>query len=243
MIIIMKKENILGINVCITDYEEILRYINIDIINNKKSFIIAINPEKVMKARKNKFLKNIINNANYQIADGIGIVYASRLNNGNIKKRVTGIDLMDKVCFLASTNNYSIFLYGSHKDILCETERVLIEKYKSINIVGKISGYDTTDAKTLKIINKSKPDILFVALGSPKQEYFIYNNMNKLNCKIFMGVGGSFDVMSGYTKRAPVWMQNNGLEWLFRLIQNPKRIVRQIKLIPYLIISILKKTK
>lgn len=237
----MKKENVLGVNVCITDYEEILKYIDIDIINNKKSFVVAINPEKVMKARKNESLKNIINNANYQIADGIGIVYASKLRNGKINKRITGIDLMDKICSLASNKNYSIFLYGSHNDTLIETERALREKYKSLNIVGKISGYGNVDNKIIKVINKKNPDILFVALGSPKQEYFINNNMEKLNCKIFMGVGGSFDVISGNIKRAPVWMQNKGLEWLFRLIQNPKRIVRQIKLIPFFIISILKK--
>ncbi len=239
--IVMEKENVFGIDVCITSYEKILKSLNDDIINKKKSFVVAINPEKIMKARKNTSLMELLNNADYQIADGIGIIYSSRFRHGKIKKRVTGIDLMEKVCYLASEENYSIFLYGASDDVLSETVNVLKEKYKSIKIVGKISGYNRKENEIVRIINNSKPDILFVALGSPKQEYFIFKNMKKINCKIFMGVGGSFDVISGKLKRAPVWMQRCGLEWLFRLIQNPKRIVRQIKLIPFFVMSIFRK--
>ncbi|MCI8331125.1 MAG: WecB/TagA/CpsF family glycosyltransferase [Bacilli bacterium] len=237
----MEKESIFGVKVCVTSYEEILNFIDKDIINKKKSFVVAINPEKIMKTRKNEFLKKILNSASYQLPDGIGIVYASKFRNGRIRKRITGIDLMEKICFLASNNNYSVFLYGSHEEVLDKTESVLIKKYESINIVGKISGYGKTDSEIVEIINKKQPNILFVALGSPKQEYFIYNNMLKIKCNIFMGVGGSFDVISGNVKRAPVWMQNKGLEWFYRLVKNPKRIVRQIKLIPFFVLTIFKK--
>ena len=106
----------------------------------------------------------------------------------------------------------------------------LKEKYPNIKIVGTINGYEKDNKKIIDKINKSKADIIFVALGSPKQELWITENMDKLCVKVYQGVGGSFDVFSGNIKRAPKWMQNCGLEWFYRLLKEPKRIFRQIKL-------------
>ena len=206
----MNKENILGIDVTVTDYDSLKKSVEKDIKNNKKSFIVAINPEKILKARKDESLKELLNNADYQIPDGIGAVYASKLKG------------------------YKIFLYGAKKEVIKEAKQKLEEKYKNIKIVGAIDGYEIDNDKIIKAINKSKADIIFVALGSPKQENWIVANKDKVCVKIFQGVGGSFDVISGNIKRAPKWMQNLGLEWLYRLIKEPKRIFRQIKLIKFL---------
>lgn len=237
----MKKEKLLGIETCITNYDEIISMLNNDIINCRKVFVVAINPEKIMRSRKDAKLKNILNSATYQIPDGIGVLYASKINNGSIVNRITGIDLMEKLCLLSSEKEYKIFLYGAQCDTLLLVKKALKDRYENLNIVGAIDGFDKNINKVIKTINKKKPDILFVALGSPKQEYFIYNNLDKLNCKVFMGVGGSFDVISGKVKRAPIWMQEKGLEWLYRLLKNPKRIIRQIKLVPFFFISRVKK--
>lgn len=230
----MDKENVLGVNVSITSYEELSKNVENDIKNNKKAFIVAINPEKILKARKDNKLKTLLNKADYQIPDGIGVVYASKLKKGKIKSRVTGIDCMEMLCDLSNKKGYKIFLYGAKKETVNTAKKKLEEKYNNINITGIMDGYEKDNKKIIKKINDSKADIVFVALGSPKQENWIIENKDKINAKIFQGVGGSFDVISGNIKRAPKWMQKIGLEWLYRLIKEPKRIFRQIKLVKFL---------
>ena len=237
----MNKENILGIDVTVTDYDSLKKSVEKDIKNNKKSFIVAINPEKILKARKDESLKELLNNADYQIPDGIGVVYASKLKKGKIKSRITGIDCMEMLCEESNLKGYKIFLYGAKKEVIKEAKHKLEEKYKNIKIVGTIDGYEKDNDKIIKAINKSKADIIFVALGSPKQENWIVANKDKVCVKIFQGEGGSFDVISGNIKRAPKWMQNLGLEWLYRLIKEPKRIFRQIKLVKFLGLVIFKR--
>ena len=237
----MNKENILGIDVSITSYEELKNNIEKDIKNNKKSFIVAINPEKILKARQDENLKNLLNNATYQIPDGIGVVYASKIKKGKITSRITGIDCMDMLCNLANEKQYKIFMYGAKKETILKAKENLIKKYPNIKIVGTVDGYEKDNEKIIKTINKSNADIIFVALGSPKQENWITSNMDKLCVKIYQGVGGSFDVLSGNIKRAPKVMQKLGLEWLYRLIKEPKRIFRQLKLIKFLFLIIFNK--
>ena len=237
----LNKETILGVNVSVTSYEELKKCVEEDIKNNKKSFIVAINPEKILKAREEEKLKDLLNSADYQIPDGIGVVYASKLKKGKIKSRITGIDCMEMLCNEANDKGYKIFLYGAKKDIIKEAKKRLEEKFENIKIVGAIDGYEKNNDKIIKEINKSKADIIFVALGSPKQENWILENKDKVCIKIFQGVGGSFDVISGNIKRAPIWMQKIGLEWLYRLIKEPKRIFRQIKLVKFLVLVLFKR--
>lgn len=237
----MNKENILGVNVSVTTYDELRECIIKDISNNKKSFIVAINPEKILKARNNEELKELLNKATYQIPDGIGVIYASKISGGNIKSRITGIDSMEMICKLSNDEGYKIFMYGSKKETVKKAKEVLERKYPKINIVGIMDGYEKDDKKIVTAINKSKADIIFAALGSPKQEEWIQSHIDKLDVKIFQGVGGSFDVISGNIKRAPKWMRKYGLEWLHRLIKEPKRIFRQIKLFKFLFIVLFNK--
>lgn len=234
----LNDENILGVSVSIFSYESLKEKVIDNIKNNKKCTIVAINPEKILKARKSKELKDLLNGATYRIPDGIGIIYASKFRGKKITERITGIDCMEMLCELASQNNYKVFLFGAKEDIVKKAKKKLEEKHKGLNIVGYINGYEKDNNKIIKTINDSKPDILFVALGSPKQESWINENMNKLNVKIFQGVGGSFDVFSGNIKRAPKWMQKMGLEWFYRLLKEPKRIGRQLKLFKFLYLVI-----
>ena len=186
-------------------------------------------------------MKNLLNNATYQIPDGVGIIYASKIKKGSIKSRITGIDSMNMLCNLSNEKGYKIFMYGAKKEIIEKARDCLKVTYPNINIVGTIDGYEKDNKKIIEQINNSNADIIFVALGSPKQELWITNNMDKLCVKIFQGVGGSFDVISGNIKRAPQWMQNHGLEWFYRLIKEPKRIFRQCKLFNFLLLILFKK--
>lgn len=239
----MKKEKILGFDVCITDQNNLIKNIFDDFNKNIRNFIVNINPEIITRNYKNKELKNLFNSQNYQIADGIGIIYASKSRKGNIKSRITGIDLIHSICKESVNYNSSIFLYGSKEGISEKAKIELENLYKKINIVRTCSGYDDENL-VIEKINESNANILFVGLGSPKQEKFIINNMDKLkNVKIFMPVGGSFDVISKTLKRAPNWIIKCNLEWLYRLFQEPKRIFRQLILIKFIFLNIFRREK
>ncbi len=237
----INKEKILGINVCVTNYEELKNNVINDISNKKKSFIVAINPEKILKARKDESLKNLLNSATYQIPDGIGVVYASKLKRGRIRSRITGIDSMEMLCGISNELGYRIFMYGAKEEVIVKAKENLEAKYPNIKIVGTMNGYEKDNDKIVKTINESEADIIFVAMGSPKQELWITENMNNVCPYIFQGVGGSFDVFSGNIKRAPKWMQKIGLEWFYRLIKEPKRIFRQLKLFKFFFIVLFSK--
>jgi len=239
----LNKENILGVDVSVTTYEELKKCAEKDIKNNNKSFVVAINPEKILKARNDEKLRNLLNKATYQIPDGVGVIYASKLKKGKIKSRITGIDSMEMLCSLSNEKGYKIFMYGAKEDVISKAKEKLEEKYPNIKIVGTINGYEKDNKKIIDKINKSKADIIFVALGSPKQELWITENMDKLCVKVYQGVGGSFDVFSGNIKRAPIWVQNAGLEWFYRLLKEPKRIFRQAKLVKFLGLIIFDKEK
>lgn len=229
------KENIRGFDVTTLGYEALKRQLLKDIDEDKKSFIVAINPEKIMHGTKDKELKELLNSATYQIPDGYGVVLLSKRQGGNIKERVTGCDLFQQLCELAALENKKVFLYGGKPGVAEKTKEILQNRYDGLNVVGVIDGYEKNQDLIIDKINKAKPDFLFVALGSPRQENWIKDNMNNLNVNIFQGVGGSFDVVSGNLERAPIWMQKIGLEWLHRVILEPKRIGRIIKLIGFLI--------
>ncbi|WLD92991.1 WecB/TagA/CpsF family glycosyltransferase [Alkalihalobacillus sp. AL-G] len=233
------KQEILGVSVSDLTYESLINNIDKDINENKKSFIVAVNPEKIMKAQNSPELKTLLNSATYQIPDGIGVIIASKLKKGTITNRITGIDLMMRICLYASNNKKRIFLYGAKPGVAEEAKERLEETFPGVQIVGTQHGYEADEDKVIEQINNVNPDILFVAMGSPNQENWIIRNMGRLQVNIFQGVGGSFDVICGNTKRAPKSFRNLGLEWLYRLITEPQRFKRQLAL-PKFLYKILK---
>lgn len=231
------KEQIRGFNVSTLGYKEIKQQLLDDIAQKKKSFIVAINPEKIMHGTRDPELKELLNSATYQIPDGNGVVLLSKRQGGKIKERVTGCDLFQQLCELAALENKKVFLYGAKPGVATKTKEILEERYKGLNVVGTLDGYQKDQQLIIDTINQAKPDFLFVALGSPAQEKWIQSNMERLDVSVFQGVGGSFDVVSGNIKRAPVFMQKIGLEWLHRVILEPKRIGRMIRLFRFLIMN------
>jgi N-acetylglucosaminyldiphosphoundecaprenol N-acetyl-beta-D-mannosaminyltransferase len=229
------KETFLGVDVCAYTYEQLVAKLMEDIDHNRKSFIVAINPEKIMKAQLDDRLRELLNQATYPIPDGVGVILASILKGGRIRSRVTGIDMMLRLCQEAAARGKKIFLYGAKPGVADEAKRRLEEMFPGIQIVGTMHGYEKNEQVIKEAINQSGADILFVALGSPAQEYWIVNHMHSLAPKVYQGVGGSFDVISGRIKRAPLLFQKLGLEWLYRLLKEPWRWKRQLVLPKFLI--------
>ncbi|CAM3132985.1 WecB/TagA/CpsF family glycosyltransferase [Filibacter tadaridae] len=230
------KDTYLGVHVSPLTYEGIVTEIKARMKHGEQSTVIAVNPEKVMTAQKDPTVKELINNSTFQIADGIGILLASKLKKGNIKSRVTGVDMMARLLKFAAAENHPIYMYGAKKEVI-ERAAVNIQRdNQGIIIAGTTDGYEQDENALIKRINDSGAKLIFVALGSPKQELWIKRNMDKLpNVLVFQGVGGSFDVFSGTVKRAPAFFRNTGTEWLYRLLSDPKRFKRQLNLPRFLI--------
>jgi N-acetylglucosaminyldiphosphoundecaprenol N-acetyl-beta-D-mannosaminyltransferase len=179
--------------------------------------------------------------------DGIGLIYASKIRGFNLKERVTGFDISMNLLEISKTRKLNVFLLGGKKGVAKKAKDDLkIKGYN--NVVGENHGYffknenyELEEENIIKRINELKTDILFVGFGSPKQEKWIHKNYNKLNCKIIIGNGGTIDVLAGEINRAPEIYQKIGLEWLYRLIKDPKRIKRQIVIPKFLLKIILNK--
>jgi N-acetylglucosaminyldiphosphoundecaprenol N-acetyl-beta-D-mannosaminyltransferase len=235
-------ENILGIDVTALDYEGIINEIDQVIRNNEKANVIAVNPEKFIAMEKSPELKELISDATFKIPDGIGVILASKLKGGQIRSRVTGVDLLVEILKLADINRYKVFLYGGKPEVVSRTKEVINEDYSGVQVVGYSDGYQKDQESLIKQINDSGAQIIFVALGSPKQELWIKENMARLNVNIYQGVGGSFDVLSGNVQRAPELFRKTGTEWFYRLATQPSRFRRQLAL-PRFLLKVLFKTK
>ena len=198
------KETILGVQVNTENYDEFIPKVFHNIEDKKKSLVVAINPEKLMKAKEDPELKALLNRAEFQIPDGIGVIIASKLQKGNITSRVTGVDMMDRIVREAARTRKSIFLYGAKPGVADKAAATTNTKPIQISSspVHK-TATKMTIVKSSTSINKAQPDILFVAMGSPKQEQWIEQHRDNLYPILYQGVGGSFDVLAGNVKRAP----------------------------------------
>ncbi|AYD39809.1 glycosyltransferase [Clostridium fermenticellae] len=204
----------------------------------EKVNIVSGNPEVLYNGLKDKdMFQSFTSKNSVIIPDGVGTLIASRIVKNPVNEKIAGIDVMEEIINICKNNNYGIYLIGAKEDVLRSCIYNLKLKYPGINISGSHNGYfDLNNCeKILEDIKKVKPYALFIAMGSPRQDRFIIKNMEELPCKVFMGVGGSFDVFSGKLKRAPKWMINFGLEWLYRVIKEPWRIKRLIVIPRFLI--------
>lgn len=194
---------------------------------NKKMFIVTANPETFMISEKDEEMKKLLlDKESILVPDGIGVVKAARLLNYDIKERIAGIDIANKLLELGNISKKTIYLFGAKQEVIDSMKAVLNEKYQDLKLVGSSNGYVQDKDKVFREISKLKPDIILVALGIPIQEKLIYKHLNEFNKGIFVGVGGSFDVISGHKKRAPKIFVKLNLEWLYRIICEPKRIKR-----------------
>ena len=192
-----------------------------------KTFIVTANPETFMKSETDQELNILLNDKDtILVPDGIGIVKATRILKYDRKERIAGIDIAIKLLDYGNELGKSVYLFGAKQKVIDAMKKVLKEKYHNLKISGTANGYQKNKDQVFEKIAKLKPDIVLVALGIPAQEKLIYKHLNKFNKGIFVGVGGSFDVISGYKKRAPQIFIKLNLEWLYRILKEPKRIKR-----------------
>ena len=231
------KTNLLGVGITNATESEILEFIYTGLQKNrKKYYIVTPNPELLMIAHDNPEYKTVLNGAQLALPDGIGVVYASKFMAKPIRARITGVDFTKTLCKYISDKPVTAGFLGGGPGVAEETAHCLQKMYPGL----KISWFSQEYKKEYKAI---KTDILFVAFGSPKQEIWISKNINNLNVKVVMGVGGAFDLISGKVPRAPKVLQKIGLEWLFRLIIQPWRIRRQLKLLKFILTVLSEKLK
>ncbi|MDD5040269.1 MAG: WecB/TagA/CpsF family glycosyltransferase [Patescibacteria group bacterium] len=228
------KISILGISIDNVTLGEALIRIRDFLHDFSQHYIVTTNPEFIMAARHDDEFRNIINRADLSVADGTGIAFAAARSGHRLRQRITGIDLLWEIARIAKQQGASLFLLGARHGIAEKAAQKIAEQIPGVSIVGTECGYRhwhrrMKDEKLIDIVNRRKPDILFVAFGHVKQEKWIYHNLPKLpSVKIAMGVGGSFDYISGHVRRAPHWMRAIGLEWLFRVMRQPWRLPRII---------------
>ena len=276
----MNKKNILGVGITDASKKEVLEYIVKNLENfTEKSYFVTPNPEFLVFASKNITFKNILNNADLALADGIGVMMAAKILGKPLKDRFTGVDLVKSLCKEVSEKPITVGFLGGRSGVAELTAECLRKKHPKLKIgfVGEewpndylagpvglhprptssvaplssgarrgppapatrlgVSSSSVTPTSPFntkyKILNTSV-DILFVAFGCPKQEFWISENLPKIPVKIAIGVGGAFDYISGKIPRAPGFLRTLGLEWLFRLIVQPRRIKRQLSLLEFI---------
>ncbi len=195
--------------------------------SNKKTFIVTANPETFMMSEKDSEIRNMLLDKNVTLVpDGIGVVKAAKMLNINVYERIAGVDIAKFLLEYANEKGLKVYLFGSKQEVIDRMQQIIEKEYCNIKLVGATNGYVNDKDKEFENIRKLNPDIVMVALGIPVQEKLIYNHLNDFKKGIFIGVGGSFDVLSGTKKRAPKLFIKLNLEWLYRIICEPKRLKR-----------------
>lgn len=237
---------LLGVPFNINSKEEILEEITSRLKEeHQKTFIVTPNPELVMLAHYNKHYQKILNSAQVSLPDGVGIVWASRILSKGIQTRIAGVDFVKSLVKHVAKQPVTIGLFGAGEGVAEEAAECLRKMYPEAQIVyaSHLPPFETDTYANRKPVIEKQIDILFVALGSPKQEEWIYNHLDQLPVKVVMGVGGAFDMISGRVRRAPRAMQTIGLEWLWRLITQPWRWRRQLRLIEFVWLVVKEKVR
>lgn len=233
---VLDQHNPLSRRICVAgcpvdrvSYTEVLRELCTRIERKQRTHVVFINAAKVVRYRQDNKLREAIDRANLLLADGVPIVWASRLKGNPLPGRVNGTDLMHGLLRESSERGYRVFLFGSRPEVLRRCAEEVSRLYPKIKVVGCRSGYFSSEQEEniVQQINKSRPDIVFVGMSTPQKELWGDRNLSTLNVAVCQGVGGSFDVLAGLVRRAPRWMQHCGLEWLFRLLQEPTRLWRR----------------
>ena len=192
--------------------------------------VFAVNPEKNFSVPRDPQLHKVFSEADLLIPDGIGVVMAARILYRVRLARVPGVEMMDEICRLSAKKRYKVFIYGAKEDVSAKSAEILQQRYPSLEIVGRANGYVSHEEMPTLIeqINIAGAQVLFLALGSPRQENWYATYASQLHTvRVCQGIGGTLDTIAGTVKRAPRFWCNLNLEWLYRLLAEPKRIARQ----------------
>lgn len=213
--------------------DETLQAIDKLVKKKKNSYVVTPNVDHIVQLEKDKELQAVYKHASLILTDGKPLLWISKCYGTPIKEKISGSDLFPLLCEMAAQKGYKMFFLGAAEGIAAKAAKNLSHRYKGLQVVGTYSppfGFEKnqTELKKIeKIVKEAKPDILIVGLGCPKQEKFMYHYCERLDVPVSLGLGASLDFEAGNVKRAPRWMANHGLEWLFRITQDPKRMAKR----------------
>ena len=227
--------NVLGLDFIKATQTEFLEQLKRDSQTKANRFIVTANPEIVLAAKDDLAYAKTIRSADYVTADGIGIIKGAKILGDPLPERVTGYDTLVALLSFANKHQKRVFFLGARPAVLQQVLTKVATNYPNLVISGSCDGYFKDEAKVAEQIKQAEPDFVFVALGFPNQEFFIAKYKD-LASAIWMVVGGSFDVLSGQTKRAPKWWIDHHLEWAYRLLKEPSRFFRMLALPKYLLL-------
>jgi N-acetylglucosaminyldiphosphoundecaprenol N-acetyl-beta-D-mannosaminyltransferase len=229
----MEKQPLLNTYVNNLDMSETIENIESLIINKTKSYIVAINVDVVIKIEKDAYLKQITDKADMVLVDGKPLIWISNWHKRPVKAKISGSDLVPELCKVAAEKGYTIFILGGKDGIAEQASKKLKEQYPGIIIVGTYApplGFEKDEAELNninRIISEAHPDLLITCFGCPKQEKWIYENYQMYDATVSICAGATVDFLAGNVKRAPKWMSDHGLEWLYRFFQEPKRLFKR----------------
>lgn len=229
----MNKQPLLNTYVNSVTMGEAVENIETMIASGKKSYVVAINVDVVMKIENDPYLKEITDNSDMVLVDGTPLVWIAKAHKRPVKEKVSGSDLVPQLCKTAAEKGYTVFILGGKDGVALQAKEKLEKNYPGIKIVGAYApplGFEKDAqalAKTNAIISEAKPDLLIACLGCPKQEKFIYENIEKYDARVSVCAGATVDFLAGNVKRAPKWMSDHGLEWFYRFTQEPGRLFKR----------------
>jgi N-acetylglucosaminyldiphosphoundecaprenol N-acetyl-beta-D-mannosaminyltransferase len=229
-----KRVNICGVDIDNYSFDEVVKIITHHALSKSlPKYVVTPNAQHIVTLQQDTYFQKIYHNAFLSVPDGVPLLWAAKFFNTPLSGRVNGTDLFEHLCKVSTEKSLKVFLLGGRPGAAERAVSTLMNQYPDLKIAGTYCppyGFESSSIELEKIksaVTEASPDILFVGLGAPKQEYWIYENYQDLNVPISIGIGVSFEFVSGMVKRAPLLMQKLGLEWLFRLICEPKRLWRR----------------
>ncbi len=228
----LNKVCILGVKISAIDMNDACLLVKDAILKRQKKYVCVCPVSTIMECKRNEKVFMSVNCADLVTPDGMAVVWLGRMRGHKNIRRVYGPELMEEVCAISAKSGYRNYLYGSTLDVLDKLKERLAKRYPGLIISGLFSPpfrqlSDDEDNKIVEEINNNAPDIIWVGLGSPKQDLWMYEHRDRLNAPVMIGVGAAFDFLAGTKPQAPRWIRDNGFEWLFRLVTEPKRLWRR----------------
>jgi len=237
------RQDILGVEVDTFNHQEALEKVKDLLDKGARGYIVTPNPEMVVASQKNKKFRLALNHSLLSLPDGIGLIFAAKLLGKKSVHRTTGVDFTYSLASLAAEHGYKVFFLGGFEKAAEKTAQALQKSLSELIVIGSLSDVlpEKENDDIIKRLTEKEIDILFVALGSPKQELWLAENLHKTKAKLGVGVGGTFDFISARRTRAPGFLSKIGLEWTFRLAQEPWRLRRQLALPHFVLLTVRKK--
>lgn len=228
--------SILGVRVHNVTQREALLRMKAFLRSGRGRHVVTVNPEFLVQAQADPAFRELLNTADLALPDGVGLLWASRHLGRPLRGRVTGVDTVRHLAQLAAEKGYRIFFLGAGPGVAAKAAAVLAQENPGLTVAGTFSGspQPRDEPEILSLLHRASPHILLVAFGAPEQDKWIRRNLGASGVRVAMGVGGAFDFLSGRVRRAPPWVQRVGLEWLYRLLQEPWRWRRMLRLLRFI---------